>query len=411
LLHLRRLVPCNCASVAVFDSNSNEPRLLAVECAPGSSYVARAHPIAIYERAQPGIDSSNEPILTADLWALETTADLFQALRQGGAISYAALPLHGEHRLLGMLELVDREVGAFTPADVQAARTIADQLAIALQQAMLRDDIDRHAASLEQHVRERTEALEQTNRRLTEVNRDLEDFTAYAAHDLRSPLNAMTSQCGLLRGRLPPADDEARQRMDRIDMSVRRMNDVIDGMLGLARLSKIELTQRRVDLDAMAADIIQDLRQQYPSHPVQYTLRCGSPIHADPRLMRSLLLNLLSNAWKYTTKTANPTVELVRVATEAVPTYFIRDNGAGFDMEYAQHLFEPFRRMHTITQFPGVGIGLATVARIIHRYGGTIRADSRVGSGTVFHFTLPQAADHKEAVSGWRLAVSETQED
>jgi PAS domain S-box-containing protein len=392
LHHLRRMVPCSCASVVVFDKTSGAQRLLATEASSNTSYIPQAHPMFAYEQAQLGSIGLGQAIMIGDLRAGEPRVDLFRHLRQAGAVSYAGLPLRGEQRLLGMLELVDQEADCFTQEQLQSARTIADQLAIALQQALLKEDIDRHTASLERRVQERTQELESTNQELTAANRDLEDFTASAAHDLRAPLNAMTGHCGLLRGLLEKhPEGEVHHRMDRIEASVRRMNDVIDGMLGLAQLTKIELTRKSIDLNEVAGDVIQELQQQYPSHPVQFQVDCGPAICADPRLMRSLLMNLLGNAWKYTTRTPAPSVQLSRLRDELVPTFVIRDNGAGFDMNYCQHLFEPFRRMHTVAEFPGVGIGLATAARIVQRYGGRIWAESVVGQGAVFSFTLPQA--------------------
>lgn len=394
LHHLRRMVPCSCANVVVFDKSSGAQRLLATEASSNTSYVPQAHPMFAYEQAQLGSIGLGQYIMMGDLSAAEPQVDLIRQLREAGAVSYAGLPLRGEQRLLGMLELVDQQANCFTQEQLQSARTIADQLAIALQQALLKEDIDRHTASLERRVQERTQELEATNQELTAANRDLEDFTASAAHDLRAPLNAMTGHCGLLRGLLEQyPEEEVHHRMGRIEASVRRMNDVIDGMLGLAQLTKIELTRKNIDLNEVAAEVIQELQQQYPSHPVQYQVDCGAALCADPRLMRSLLMNLLGNAWKYTTRTEAPAVQLMRLPDEPVPVFVIRDNGAGFDMNYCQHLFEPFRRMHTMAEFPGVGIGLATAARIVQRYGGRIWAQSTVGQGASFYFTLPQAVN------------------
>jgi PAS domain S-box-containing protein len=392
LHHLRRMVPCTCASVVVFDRSSAKPHLLAVNADEGCNYLPNAYCATEYEHAQQG--RIGKHILVNDLRTLEPRLDLFRHLQQAGAVSYVGFPLRGEQRLLGMLEFVDSEPKSFDEEQLQSARAIADQLAIALQQALLKEDIDRHTAMLERRVQERTQELESTNKELTSANRDLEDFTASAAHDLRAPLNAMAGNCGLLRElieQIPGA--EANYRMERIEAQVRRMNDVIDGMLGIAHITKVELTRKKVNLNTVAAEVIQELQQQYSTHRVQYTVDCGDPICADPRLVRSLLMNLLSNAWKYTTRTKDPVVDLRRMADEAVPSFVIRDNGAGFDMNYSQHLFEPFRRMHTLTEFPGVGIGLATAARIVQRYGGRIWAESAVGKGATFYFTLPQATD------------------
>jgi light-regulated signal transduction histidine kinase (bacteriophytochrome) len=203
----------------------------------------------------------------------------------------------------------------------------------------------------------------------------------------------MSGHCGMLREAIErQPDEEADHRMERIEASVRRMNDVIDGMLGLAQLTKIELVRKPIDLNAVAAEVIQELQQQYPGHRVRCEVDCGPAICADPRLMRSLLFNLLSNAWKYTTRTNEPLVTLAREEDKYGPAFVVRDNGVGFDMTFAQHLFEPFRRMHTMSEFPGVGIGLATAARIVQRYGGRIWANSALGQGTSFYFTLPQSA-------------------
>ena len=392
LLHLRRMVPCSCASVVVFDRHTGAQHLLAAEPISHGTHIPQAHPAFVYEQAQMGSIGVAQAIVIDDLRSSESRVELLRQLRQAGAVSYAGFALRGEQRLLGMLELVDQQAHCFNDEHLQSARAIADQLAIALQQALLKEDIDRNTASLEKRVHERTQELEATNHELTLANRDLEEFTASAAHDLRAPLNAMAGNCGLLRDLLErDPDAEVHHRMDRIEASIRRMNDVIDGMLGLAQLTKIELTRKSIDLNAVASEVIQELQQQYPQHVVQFKVDCGDNICADPRLMRSLLMNLLSNAWKYTTRTTTPTVELLRLRDEQAPSFAVRDNGAGFDMNYAQHLFEPFRRMHTLAEFPGVGIGLATAARIVQRYGGRIWAESVIGQGTTFYFTLPQA--------------------
>lgn len=390
--HLRRIIPCAGASLIVFDRNSGAHRLLASGTCGSTSFIPRVHTVASYEEALRDV-GSGQAILLNDLRASRSRARLFDEFRQAGVVSYVGLPLRGEQHLLGMLELIDARPGWFSDEHVQAAHSIADQLAIALQQALLREDIERHTASLERRVEERTRELQAMNQELMFANRDLEEFTASAAHDLRAPLNAMAGHCCMLRDLIhQQPDDEAQLRMERIEASVRRMNDVIDGMLGLAQLTKIELARRPIDLNAVAAEVIQELQQQYPGHRVRFDIDCGPPICADPRLMRSLLVNLLGNAWKYTMRTDQPAVTLARKEDQCGPAFVVKDNGVGFDMNFAQHLFEPFRRMHTKSEFPGVGIGLATAARIVQRYGGRIWANSLVGQGASFYFTLPQSA-------------------
>jgi signal transduction histidine kinase len=242
-------------------------------------------------------------------------------------------------------------------------------------------------------VEMRTAELQSANQQLALTNQELEAFTASASHDLRSPLGAIAGQAGLLRDELQPAmNDTIRGRIDRIQSCVRRSSDIIDGLLSLARISRQELLNERVDLSALAQSIVDDLNQQYPRHRVDCRIEPRLTVNADPRLMKSLLYNLLGNAWKYTSRTEHPRVELGRAEARDAAVFWVRDNGAGFDMAGAEHIFEPFHRLHTASDFPGIGIGLATVARIVQRYAGKITVESAAGKGTTFRFTLPVAA-------------------
>jgi signal transduction histidine kinase len=248
-------------------------------------------------------------------------------------------------------------------------------------------------SELESRVAMRTAELQSANRQLALTNQELEAFTASASHDLRSPLGAIAGQAGLLRDELQSSMSETiRGRIDRIQSCVRRSSDIIDGLLSLARISRQELLNERVDLSALAQSIVEDLNQQYPRHRVDCRIEPRLAVNADPRLMKSLLYNLLGNAWKYTSRTEQPRVELGHAEARDSMVFSVRDNGAGFDMAGAEHIFEPFHRLHAASEFPGIGIGLATVARIVQRYAGKITVESAAGKGTTFRFTLPAAA-------------------
>jgi signal transduction histidine kinase len=248
-------------------------------------------------------------------------------------------------------------------------------------------------SELESRVAARTAELQSANQRLALTNQELEAFTASASHDLRSPLGAIAGQAGLLRDELRASMSESiRGRIDRIQSCVRRSSDIIDGLLSLARISRQELLNERVDLSALAQSIVDDLNQQYPRHRVECRIEPKLAVNADPRLMKSLLYNLLGNAWKYTSRTEHARVELGRAEARDTTVFSVRDNGAGFDMAGAERIFEPFHRLHAASDFPGIGIGLATVARIVQRYAGKITVESAVGKGTTFRFTLPAAA-------------------
>jgi signal transduction histidine kinase len=248
-------------------------------------------------------------------------------------------------------------------------------------------------SELEHRVAARTTELQEANQQLALTNQELEAFTASASHDLRSPLGTIAGQAGLLRDELRHAmTDMIRQRIDRIQSNVMRSSEIIDGLLSLARVSRQELLNERVDLSTLARSIVEDLRQQYPKHKVECVIAPNLITYADPRLMKILLGNLLGNAWKYTSRTSHARVEMSSTQATGGVVFSVRDNGAGFDMSCSERLFEPFQRMHTAAEFPGVGIGLAIVARIVRRYGGKITVDSEPGRGAIFRFTLPAAA-------------------
>jgi signal transduction histidine kinase len=251
---------------------------------------------------------------------------------------------------------------------------------------------------LESRIEERTAALQNVNEQLAISNQELEAFSASASHDLRSPLGSIAGQTGLLREELQPQmNDSIRRRLERIADSVKRCADIIDGLLSLAKVSRQGLINETVDVTAMAHSIVDDLRHQNPEHAVACVIPEGITLNADPRLLKSLLYNLLDNAWKYTAKSISPTVEVHCVTRGGATEFSVRDNGVGFDMTYADRIFEPFQRMHSSADFPGIGVGLATVARIVQRYGGKIWVESAPGKGATFHFTLPAAtADNRE---------------
>lgn len=260
-------------------------------------------------------------------------------------------------------------------------------------------------AELESRVAARTNELQEANQQLALTNEELEAFTASASHDLRSPLGTIAGQAGLLRDDLLRDDpgavmtDVITQRIDRIQSNVTRSSEIIDGLLSLARVSRQELLNERVDISALARTIVEDLRQQYPKHRVECIIEHNLLVNADPRLMKSLFGNLLGNAWKYTSRTQHARVEVSCTQATGGIVFAVRDNGAGFDMSCSQRLFEPFQRLHNPADFPGVGIGLAIVARIVRRYGGKITVDSEPGRGAIFRFTLPAAAVNSKATA------------
>lgn len=231
--------------------------------------------------------------------------------------------------------------------------------------------------------------LRDANESLARANRELEAFTASVSHDLRSPLTTIAGQAGLLELSMPNANEEQRRRLLRIQNSVRQMSELIDALLVLSRISRHTLHREIIDVSALAESIIQDLRQKDPMRNVEVEIQPGMSVHGDRRLINDLFINLLANAWKFTSRTAAARIEVGQSQHGSMATLFVRDNGAGFDMAHEHKLFKAFQRLHGAAEFEGTGVGLATVARIIDRHGGRIWAEAKPGQGAVFYFTMP----------------------
>jgi signal transduction histidine kinase len=229
--------------------------------------------------------------------------------------------------------------------------------------------------------------LEETNRELEGANRELEAFSYSVSHDLRAPLRSIEgfSQI-LLEDHARGLDEEARGYLGRVRAASRRMALLIDDLLDLSRVTRSALRRQPVDLSAVAREVAAELQRSRPEREVRFVITDGLTANGDPRLLKIALENLLANAFKFTEKQPRATVEF-GVAGDR-PAYYVRDNGVGFDMAYADKLFGAFQRLHGAEDFEGTGIGLATVQRIVARHGGTVWAEGEVGKGATFFFTL-----------------------
>lgn len=226
----------------------------------------------------------------------------------------------------------------------------------------------------------------QLNQRLTEINQELEAFSFAVSHDLRAPLRRIKSFSDmLLEDHVTQLEGEAKSYLNYIQASVQRMGDLIEDLLKLSRIIRLDMQVKQVDLSQIASAIVQDLKQTQPNRQVEVTIQADLTAYGDARLLRVALENLLGNAWKYTSRRAIAEIEF-GVMPKA-PVFFVRDNGAGFDMAQSGRLFNAFQRLHAYEDFPGNGIGLMTVRRIIQRHQGQIWVDSEVDRGTTFYFT------------------------
>jgi signal transduction histidine kinase len=249
-----------------------------------------------------------------------------------------------------------------------------------LEQA--RADLQHANLELESRVQQRTAELRV-------ANHELEAFSYSVSHDLRAPLRHIGGYIEiLLRNCTGQLSEINRKHLQTVSASARMMGELIDALLELSKVTRIELHRSVVDLSALAAEVFADLRESDPSRAVKLEITPGMNANGDPQLLRIVLVNLLGNAWKYSRKRADARIEFGKTTGAAVDTYFVRDNGAGFDMAYAGKLFGAFQRLHGQADFEGIGIGLATVQRIIHRHSGKISGESIDHQGATFRFTL-----------------------
>jgi len=256
-----------------------------------------------------------------------------------------------------------------------------------LQQAA--EEIRRFNVELERRVDDRTAELSARTAQLQAANKELEAFSYSVSHDLRGPLTRIANFSELLQEDYADRlDAKGLHYLQRIGVACQHMSQLINDLLNLARVARSEMHYQAVDLAALAQAIVDDLRGTQPDRRVEFV--CASPLSAtaDPNLMRVLLANLLHNAWKFTSKHPAARIEMGQVEHGGKPAYFVRDDGAGFDMEQASRLFGAFQRFHSAADFDGTGVGLATVQRIVHRHGGQVWAQSVVEQGTTVYFTL-----------------------
>jgi light-regulated signal transduction histidine kinase (bacteriophytochrome) len=290
-------------------------------------------------------------------------------------------------------KLGEDELGVLTDAFNQMLGRIEDQDR-ALRES--REELQRYATELEQRVVERTHALEERNEALRRnaaellaANAELDAFAYSVSHDLRAPLRSIDgfSQV-LLEDYAGTLDEAGRDSLQRVRAASQRMATLIDDLLKLARVTRAEMRTEVVDLSGMAGDIAAELQRTAPERQVEFAIAPGLKARGDSRLLRVALDNLLRNSWKYTANQPRPWIEFGSAEGNGNRVFMVRDNGAGFDMQYADKLFGVFQRLHSAAEFEGTGVGLATVRRIITRHGGRIWAEGAVDQGATFYFTL-----------------------
>lgn len=241
---------------------------------------------------------------------------------------------------------------------------------------------------------EHSAALRECQAQLAQQQQELSSLLYAVSHDLRAPLRAISGFGQALREHAAGMLDETGLHyLQRIEDSSRRMGTLLEALLSLSRLSQSELMRLNVDVTQLAHEAVALVAAEYPSHRPAVIVAPGMRAHADPRLLKQALQRLLDNAWKCTLARGEPRIEIGCIQHEAQAAYFVRDNGVGFDMSYARKLFVPFQQLHARTELNGLGVGLATVQRIVALHGGRAWAEAQTDAGAQFFFTLPAASD------------------
>jgi signal transduction histidine kinase len=350
-----------------------------------------------WDERQPGFIRKKAQLTGGDLELLEAV----------NARSLLIMPIDSGEKRWSLLLTFMKHDSLFPEDDLELLTLLAQQSAIVLENNALIDALQASNEELERRVEERTADLNnafdeiqlmnteledrvaERTAQLTVVNKELESFAYSVSHDLRAPLRALDGFSEALREDYSDRlDGNALHYISRIRGASQRMGQLIDDLLQLSRLSRAELNRVDFDLSETVRLIGQEVQERWPEHRVKFIVQDGLNDNGDVRLIRAAMVNLLENAWKFSSKSQCPRVEFGTTCHNGIQAYFVRDNGAGFDMAYHDKMFGAFQRLHSDYEFEGNGIGLATVQRIARRHGGDVWAEGETGKGATFYFTF-----------------------
>lgn len=304
-------------------------------------------------------------------------------LQELGINSIMVVPLMLREKVYGTFMLVWGESGKmYSEKDLEFTKELARKASLAIENARLYEELQKSNIELEKRVAHRTYELEA-------LNKELESFSYSVSHDLRAPLRSIDGFSNkILKDFGSMFNDQGKDYFMRIMKASQTMGHLIDDLLKLARLSRMEMTLTETNISILAESIAEDLKSQEPERKALFTIQPGMLVIADRQLIQIALQNLLGNAWKYTRKKPETLIEFGNFSKNGQTIYFVKDNGVGFDMNYVDKLFGAFQRLHSATEFEGTGIGLATVLRVIRRHKGNIWAEGELNKGATFFFTL-----------------------
>lgn len=381
LAHLRVMLECERASIVLFNRDEDKFTVIAMDSSVntnltiGTSYRLSTSAVA-------KINVGEVQILN-DLSKIEHLTETDEALFKEGMLSRLGLPIVVQNKIVGSLNLSSYTPGNFNEEKITIAQEVAVSISLALQHSSFIEQINRQNLELEKRIDERTLQLRQTIS-------ELESFSYSVSHDLRAPLRSIGGfSQAIIDDYSGKLDEEGNGLLNRIINATQRMSDLIDAMLMLARITRSELVFEKVNLSAIVATTANDFQRQDSGRTdVEFLIQPGLYVKGDHKLLCIAVENLLSNAWKFTQKEERAIIEFGQTKIDNIETFYVKDNGVGFDMEYSNKLFGAFQRLHNRDEFEGTGIGLATTKRIILRHNGTIWGESQIGKGSTFYFTI-----------------------
>jgi len=371
---VRRMVGAEGASVLLRDPTGDDMIFAAAAGPYAEGLVNMRVPITIGIAGW--VMRERQPALVGDAPSDPRFSNSTDAITGLTTRSVLAVPLKFKGAVWGVIEAINQTSGVFDEHDCEMLEALAGSAAVAIENAQ-------SYATEEQRVIERTAQLKA-------ANQELEAFAYSVSHDLRAPLRSIDGfSRALLQDYADRLDDPGQHYLQRIRAATQQMSQLIDDLLKLSRVTRSEMRREPVDLSALARAIAAELQATQPERQVEWSIAPRLVVNADAHLMRILLNNLMGNAWKFTAKHSTAKIELGTTQQDSQPVYFVRDDGAGFDITYVDKLFGAFQRLHSANEFEGTGIGLATVQRIVHRHGGRVWAKGAVEQGAAVYFTLP----------------------
>jgi signal transduction histidine kinase len=382
LTHIGHLIPSTRTALLLIDMTAQTMTLFALQLQDVLQTPSTTHlPLTI-------IGDLLDPLMhgqiyhVADIAALPELPAFLHMSHADHLRAFFISPIIVDGELIALLNVGSDQPGAFTAEHIEIAREVADQLSIAIQQARLRAQVERHAQELEDRVVARTAEL-------AAANQELEAFSYSVSHDLRAPLRAIDGFSRiLLEDYIADLPDEAQHYFQLVRDNTQQMGQLVDDLLAFARLSRQPLNKRAVVIDELVRQCLEELSAEQTGRQLDIQIGDLPSCVGDPALLKQVWFNLLSNALKYTRRRDPALIEIGCQVQGDAPIYFVKDNGAGFDMRYINKLFGVFQRMHRAEDYEGTGVGLAIVQRIIHRHGGRVWAEAAVDRGATFYFTL-----------------------